>query len=96
MHFSIKSFYRKGTITSNQFFTAKERIIKDIEGEMRDEGYVPVLDYPLLFTRNYIQEEENFEFEITLCGAYIGEEESWLVGGIMNGTKVPRSIHQTK
>jgi hypothetical protein len=75
---------------------ARERIIKDVEDEMRDEGYVPVLDFPLYFTRDYNLADQTFDFEVTICGAFIGEEESWLIGGISNGNKVPKFTHPTK
>lgn len=96
MHYPIKSFHREGIITSAQFMQARERIIKDVEDEMRDAGYVPVLDFPVYFTRDYNPLDQTFSFEITVCGALIGEEEAWLIGGISNGSKVPKFTHPTK
>jgi hypothetical protein len=96
VHYPIKSFYRAGTITSDTFVKARERIVKDVEDEMRDAGYVPVLDFPVQFSRQYNLETEDFSFEITVCGAYIGEDESWLIGGITNGSKVPKFTQPPK
>jgi hypothetical protein len=96
MHYPIKSFYLTGTITGDTFVAARERMIQEVEGSMRDEGYVPIIDFPVNFTREFNADTGDFTFELTVCGAYIGEEESWLVGAVMNGRKLPRSTHQTK
>ena len=96
MHNEIKRFGLTGTITSDRFVVAREALIKDVEDSMRDEGFVPVLDLHPQFTREYDPETEAFSFEISVYGAYVGEEESWHIAGMMNGTAVERYTRPQK
>lgn len=95
MHDDIRRFGLTGTITSDRFVSAREWLIKDVEDGMRDEGFVPVLDLKPQFTRSYNPDKEEFEFEISVYGTYVGEE-SWHVSGMTNGTLVKRSTHPKK
>lgn len=91
MHDDIKRFHLTGTVTSDTFVSTRERLIEDLEASMRDEGYVPVLDLPPQFTRDFDAENETFEFVLSCYGTFKGEERSWLVAGIMNGREILRS-----
>lgn len=96
MHNEIKRFGLTGTITSDRFVSAREALIKDVEDSMRDEGFVPVLDLQPQFTREYDPDTETFSFEISVYGAYVGEEESWLIVGMTNGVPVEKYTRPQK
>ena len=76
-----------GKISGESFITTKERLFHDVEAGMRDEGYVPHLDLKELFTRA-IDAEGNFDYELTIYGIYVGEEQSLSVAGITDGKVV--------
>lgn len=96
MHNEVKRFGLTGTITSDRFVSARAALIKDVEDSMRDEGYVPLLDLHPQFTREYDPHTETFSFEVSVYGAYVGEEESWQIAGMTNGTRVERSTRPQK
>ena len=64
---------------------------------MRDEGYVPHLDLKELFIRT-MDADGNFDFELTVYGIYVGEEQSLSIAGVTDGKTILRekSIAQTK
>lgn len=93
MHDDIKRFGLTGEITSDKFVSARESLIKEVEDEMREEGYVPVLDLIAQFTRSLDPLRGVFHFELSIYGVYVGEEESCRVAGITNGTRVQKSTH---
>lgn len=96
MHQDIKRFSLDGNITSDAFLQERERLIEDLEADMRDQGYVPVLDLLPHFTREYDAESEAFTFILSCYGTEVGEEESWAIAGIMNGRAIPRSTPMSK
>lgn len=91
MHDDVKRFALTGEITSGTFVSARDALIKEVEDSMRDEGFVPVLDLNPQFTRTFNPETETFEFELSVYGAYVGEETAWDVGAWTNGTLTERS-----
>lgn len=95
MHDDIKRFELTGTITSDKFVSARESLVRELEASMRDGGFVPVLDLHPQFTREYNPETQDFNFTLSVYGTHVGEE-SWRIAGMMNGTPISRSTHQTK
>jgi hypothetical protein len=95
MHDDIKRYELTGTVTSDTFLSTRERLIKDVEDSMRDEGFVPVLDLPPQFTRDYNAEDQTFTFKLSAYGVYVGEE-AWQVAGLMYGNRIEKSTHPTK
>lgn len=97
MHFDIRRFHLTGTMAYDTFNKTKDNLVKDVEDSMRDEGFVPVLDLPDVFSRSYDPITETFDFEISIYGTYVGEEEAWQVGGkTVHGTVVERFTAPTK
>lgn len=96
MHNEVKRFGLTGTITSDRFVSARDALIKDVEDSMRDEGYVPLLDLHPQFTREYDPVTETFSFQVSVYGAYVGEEESWQVAGMTNGIPVEKYFRRQK
>lgn len=95
MHDEIKRYELTGTITSDRFVSARDALIKELEASMRDDGYVPVLDFIPQFTRDYNSAEENFTFKLSIYAIYVGEA-SWHMAGQMNGTLIEKSTRPTK
>jgi len=93
----IKAFTVTGKVSGDKFIKTRERLLHDIESGMRDEGYVPHLDLKELFTRS-MDAEGNFDFELTIYGIYVGEEQSTYVAGVTDGKEVMsvKSTVQTK
>ena len=87
MHTDIKRFYLSGQITAENFLQTRDRLFWELEVDMRDEGYVPVLDLVERSTREYNQATETFDFEFSIYGEYIGEQ-SWDIAGTANGRRI--------
>lgn len=97
MHYDIQRFGLTGTMAYDTFNKTKQELVKDVEDGMRDEGFVPVLDLPDVFTRSYDCDTETFDFEISIYGTYVGEEEAWRIAGMtIHGTTVERSTVPNK
>lgn len=94
MHEPVKGFEMEGIISGKTFIRDRQRLIEVLEGAMRDEGYIPILDTQPHFTRS-IRDDDNFDFELTVYGAYIGEE-SWEVSGMADGKRIGKYIPPTK
>ena len=97
MHEDIKRFPLEGAITDAlNVVEHKERLISFIEGAMRDEGYVPLLDMEPHFNQRFDVEGEHFEFKLSVYGVFVGKEESWGIAGVMSGNKIPKYIAPSK
>jgi hypothetical protein len=95
MHNEIRKFGLTGTITSGNFMSARDALIKEVEGSMRDEGFVPVLDLMPQFTRVFDPVTEQFDFELSVYGTYVGDN-AWEPLGILNGILQKRSTQPAK
>lgn len=96
-HGDIKAFTLTGTMSGATFVKSRERLLHEVEAGMRDDGFVPHLDLKTLFTRS-MDAEGNFDFEVTMYGIFVGEDQSLYVAGVTDGKEVPRdrSITPTK
>lgn len=65
---------------------AKNRILLEEHAidEMRQHGLVPVMDISPGLTSSFNEEEEIFEFKITMYGYDMGEQASQYMGIILN------------
>ena len=61
--------------------------------QMRDKGYVRVLDIDPAFSVEFTG--ETWKFLMTLHGIYVGKKKAWQLEGITQGKQVPRSMRQT-
>jgi hypothetical protein len=97
MHESIRTFTRKGICGDEaNLVHDREEQIRWVEAEMRDYGYAPVLDMDPQFNRWYDEEQDRFEFKLTMYGTYVGKEAAWQVAGLMHGVKIMKSIVPSK
>lgn len=85
MHDDIKAFTVEGVINADKFIQTRDRLIHNIETDMREDGYAPVLDLTPQFTREYDAEHEVFNFKLTIYGVYVGKETAWQTAGLTNG-----------
>lgn|SRR4051812_497419 len=96
MHDRIKRFSLNGIILPELAVQTRERLIINIESDMRDQGYVPVLDLTPQFTRVYDAVKEHFEFDLSVYGVYVGKDEEWQIAGMTDGKLVERHIPSHK
>ena len=96
MHDNIKKFYLDGLVADENLVQSREELERNLEDQMRDAGYVPVLDMDPQFTLDYIPADENFKFNLTIYGVKVGRQQSWSIAGIMNGKVIQRSTVPTK
>ena len=97
MHEEIKRFGFKGIVAEGtNVVEFKNSMVRFVENQMREEGFVPALDIEAQYTQQYHQEHNNYSFEISVYGLYVGEEKAWQAAGVMNGRTILRSIPQTK
>jgi hypothetical protein len=64
--------------------------------EMRDFGYVPVLDLGPYWSTEYDKPKNVYQFVMSIYGVYLGRRRSWEVEGISNGREVSRPTPPTK
>ena len=60
--------------------------------QMRDQGYVRVLDIDTAFSVEFTG--ETWKFLMTLHGVYVGKKQAWLSEGITQGKMIPRNTRQ--
>lgn len=96
MHDDIEKFSLDGEIADSNIVATKENLVKTLEDNMRDLGYVPCLDLEPQFTLDYRPESENYEFELTVYGIHVGKELSWSTAGMMSGKAIMKSTPKPK
>lgn len=87
-HKAIKRFSLDGVIQDDsKIGRLHEEYKRILSLEMKLSGYVPRLDIDSDFTIEYNVEADNFNFELSLYGTYVGKKKSeWVVG--IDGTTV--------
>ena len=63
-----------------------------LTGQMRDAGYVRVLDIDPAFSVEFTG--ETWKFLMTIHGVYVGKKKAWELEGIAQNKPVKRSIRQ--
>jgi hypothetical protein len=72
----------------------RETYHKLLVTEMKDEGYVPLLDVNPVWKMTYLGDK--YEFEYTMQGVHVGREVSWTIQGIMDGRPIPQPTPKNK
>ncbi|AXH49199.1 hypothetical protein HWB76_gp203 [Streptomyces phage Blueeyedbeauty] len=97
MHKTIKRFGFEGKVNDDADFP---RIRAQYESlilrEMRELGYVPVLDLGPYWSTEYVKPDDAYEFVLSVYGVYLGRRRSWEVEGISNGREIKRPTPPTK
>ncbi len=61
-----------------------------IESDMREQGYVPILDLETQFSLSYVEEKDLYEFDLIVYGIYVGKKKSHMYEGFSGQTLVPK------
>lgn len=92
MNKKLKSFGMQGDIDDDSNIPRLrfeyERLI---ESDMRDQGYVPILDLDTQFSLSYNEEYDTYKFDIILYGLYVGKKKAHLYEGFSGQALIPRS-----
>lgn len=91
MNKKLKSFGLSGQIHDDSAIPRlrleHERLIKD---DMRDQGYVPILDLETQFFLEYKEQEDYYEFDMIVYGIYVGKKKSFMYEGFSGQNLIPR------
>jgi hypothetical protein len=97
MHKPIKRFGFSGVVGDDADFPRLRAQYEDlIVKEMRDLGYVPVLDLGPYWSTKFTKETLSYEFIISIYAVHVGRRRSWEVEGMSNGTEIKRLTPPTK
>lgn len=89
MHEEIIRYQTSGTISEESLEQTKESLVHFLEESMKDDGVVPSLDLDPGFTLEYDAERDEYNFELSVYGVYVGKEGAlWSIAGITSGRKV--------
>ena len=64
--------------------------------DMRNKGYIPVMDVYPHFSIDYDNENEKWKCFLTLFGTYIGKKKAWQYEGIHQGKLIQRITQTVK
>jgi hypothetical protein len=98
MHKDIKRFPLDGIINDDSdFVRLRAQFETLIVHNMRDDGYVPVLDIGPLWSTKYDMKKDCYSFELTVYGVYVGKKKAWHLEGMDgSGRYLPRSTANPK
>ena len=92
MNKKLKSFGMQGQIHDD---AAIPRLRKQyehmIEENMREQGYVPILDLDIQFSLEYHEETDTYEFDIVVYGVFVGKRKANDYEGFSGQTLIPRN-----
>ena len=92
-HKKIKRFQIEFvSVDDSQIIKMKDLSEKTLMNEMRDAGYVRVLDIDPTFNIEFTG--TTFKYLMTMHGVYFGKKKAWQSEGITQGKLIPRSIPQ--
>ena len=79
---NIKSFIVSGVIKDDSAFKrAREMHEKLILADMRERGYVPVLDLEPQFSIKYNESRNSYSFFLEMFGVYVGKRKATEIEG---------------
>jgi len=91
MNKKLKSFGMQGQIHDDaaipRLRLQYERLI---ESDMREQGYVPILDLDIQFSLLYDEEQDLYEFDIVVYGVYVGKKKAHLYEGFSGQSLIPK------
>ena len=91
MNKKLKSFGMQGQIHDDaaipRLRLEYERLI---ESDMREQGYVPILDLDIQFSLLYDEEQNKYEFDIVMYGVYVGKKKAHLYEGFSGQSLIPK------
>lgn len=91
MNKKLKSFGMQGQIHDDAAIPRlRIEYQRLIESDMREQGYVPILDLDVQFSLSYDQQNDLYEFDIIVYGVYVGKKKSHLFEGFSGQNLVPK------
>lgn len=90
MHEEIERFTREPILIKDDkdFIRLKNELIRDLEDEMYESGYMRVIDLEAHWSSEYNFEKQWYECRLSLYGVYVGESDCPTDQGISNGRKI--------
>lgn len=91
MNKKLKSFGMQGEIHDDAAIPRlRIEYQRLIESNMRDQGYVPILDLDVQFSLSYDEPNDLYEFDIVVYGVYVGKKKAYLYEGFSGQSLVPK------
>ena len=91
MNKKLKSFGMQGQIHDDSSIPRLRAHYEQlIESDMREQGYVPILDLDIQFSLLYDEGKDLYEFDIVVYGVYVGKKKAHLYEGFSGQNLVPR------
>jgi len=92
MNRKIKQFGFDGVIADDSVLPRMRlQYEKMIEDSMRDSGYVPVRDLDPIFIIKYNEENNSYQFSISIHGIYVGKKKAQQYDGYVGQRLMPKS-----
>jgi hypothetical protein len=89
-HKAIKRFQIDGQIRDDSDIARlREQYVKLLVNQMRDEGYVQVLDLTPAFSIEYDKTKSTYKFLLTMHGVFYGKVRARELYGVANSREVP-------
>jgi hypothetical protein len=87
----IHDFWMSGVILDDSVFqSSRENYERLLVQQMRDKGYVPVLDMMPQFSVKYNQDKNEYGFNITMYGIFVGKKKAFKLEGFSGQGYLPR------
>lgn len=81
----IKSYYVDGEARDQEWIIDhREELEEGMRQDMRNHGWIPVLDIPINLTWEYNAEKNTFKFRMECKGKRVGRKKSMKAMGIMS------------
>lgn len=95
MHEAIRRFEIEGSLRDNDIPRLRPHFENLLRQNMRDSGYVPVLDLDTQWSTDYLESADQYFFVLSMYGIRVGKGNAWTIEGISDGQKIMRTP-QTK
>jgi hypothetical protein len=93
-HKTIKRFQIKVEfLDDSDMIRVKNQYLNLLDNQMKDKGFVRVLDIDPAFSVEFTG--ETWKFLLTVHGVYVGKRKSWQSEGMSQGKLIPRSTRQS-
>lgn len=91
MNKKLKSFGMQGQIHDDAAIPRlRIEYQRLIESDMREQGYVPILDLDIQFSLLYDEQNDLYEFDIVVYGVYVGKKKAHLYEGFSGQSLIPK------
>ncbi len=93
-HKTIKRFQIKVEfLDDSDMIRVKNQYLNLLDNQMKDKGFVRVLDIDPAFSVEFTG--ETWKFLMSIHGVYVGKKKAWQLEGITQGKSIPRTTRRT-